>query len=938
MPTESGAANATSEAATLPIQPVITPGLGIAGVILMATGIALALVGIKHQWLHVFLSTALLTALAVTVLIVYVMNPPVPNAIQGAYVVAAVMTGLIFGSLALVFKEVAEGLGCLLGGFCLSMWFLTLAPGGLVSSTSGRAIMIAVFCLAFLGLYFSYYTRTYGLIFCTAFAGAQISIIGIDCFSRAGLKEFWMYIWNLNKNVFPLNTNTYPITRGIRVELACTIIICLFGVMSQFKIWKIVKEQREKKDAARLQAEEQRAQEESEVGRDIEASNGKELKQWEAVYGDKNASTLHIDSGVGSSIASGPRKQSTTISERQIDEIEMDPVPRSASKRTTVQSGVPAVVLEDASERADSPVLGLESVENLLSKHDGTVDDSEDGSRTPSARQSLEEPPAAQEGPANEEDDDDDDRASSVAAVDDAASRKHLSMPNSIYIRDHDHELTVPVPPLPRDRSPDPRRSVVELPVNEEDDEAIVRSPTSLDEHPLPTVTALKPQRRRSVEESSSSALPGRRLSDGGADDITVSGNLTDHLPGKLSKVAMTYRTNEWAKHIADADEPVAPETELGSQSPGIQVDTAFAEEAAKPVDVEALTPASPVMVRNTSQSSSKNPYRESIQATPKPLARTSSGAATPIYAFRSGSSMSLNRGSSGNTNQVMRSSSAMTLNRQNSSNSMSAKPRASVQGLRNVFAPLTSQPLIESPMEEDQLEDAADPGPSRVLHSAMSMASMSNLMGERQTRLKRKPTSTNFNVLAAQLTAGDSGNTDSLDARNETVYSPGSERQQFVAEEDMTLAERKAVIQQRETMQSPTFRDQSSSRQSARSLGTSSPIAPAETNHSTLIYDSHQPKRTNTVDKAHQANMLTQWRASIQQETAAKQPLVENHAARQAMLNQRQMAEFQLQNRQAERKRRESAVDVAMRTGQLHGAHRDALRRMQAKARESTQ
>ncbi|KAK4569997.1 hypothetical protein LTR86_002967 [Recurvomyces mirabilis] len=989
IPTESGAANATSEAATLPIQPVITPGLGIAGVILMATGIALALVGIKHQWLHVFLSTALLTALAVTVLIVYVMNPPVPNAIQGAYVVAAVMTGLIFGSLALVFKEVAEGLGCLLGGFCLSMWFLTLAPGGLVSSTSGRAIMIAVFCLAFLGLYFSHYTRTYGLIFCTAFAGAQISIIGIDCFSRAGLKEFWMYIWNLNKNVFPLNTNTYPITRGIRVELACTIIICLFGVMSQFKIWKIVKEQREKKDAARLQAEEQRAQEESEVGRDIEASNGKELKQWEAVYGDKNASTVHIDSGVGSSIASGPRKQSTTISERQVDEIEMDSIPRSTSKRTTVQSGVPAVVLEDASERADSPVLGSESVENLLSKHDGTVDDSEDGSRTPSARQSLEEPPAAQEGPAvvplpftipgaekhneadsdaesiesrrsakpsvherqvvpltklalgriqNEEDDDDDDRASSVAAVDDAASRKHLSMPNSIYIRDHDHELTVPVPPLPRDRSPDPRRSVVELPVNEEDDEAIMRSPTSLDEHPLPPVPALKPQRRRSVEKSISSGPPGRGLSDAGADDKTVSGNLTDHLPGKLSKVAMTYRTNEWAKHIADADEPVAPETESGRQSPGIQVDTAFAEEAAKPVDVEALTPVSPVMIRNTSQISSKNPYRESIQATQKPLARTSSGAATPVYAFRSGSSMSLNRESSGNSKQVMRSSSAMTLNRQNSSNSMSAKPRASVQGLRNVSAPLTSQPLIESPVEEDQLEDAADPGPSRVLHSAMSMASMSNLMGERQTRLKRKPTSTNFNALAAQLTAGDSGNTDSLYARNETVYSPGSERQHFVAEEDMTLAERKALIQQRETMQSPTFRDQSSSRQSTRPLGTSSPIALAETNHSTLIYDSHQPKRANTVDKAHQANMLTQWRASIQQDTAAKQPLVENHAARQAMLNQRQMAEFQLQNRQAERKRRESAVDVAMRTGQLHGAHRDALRRMQAKARESTQ
>ena len=109
--------------------------------------------------------------------------------------VAAVVTGLIFGALALVFKEVTDGLGCLLGGFCLSMWFLVLSPGGLILSTTGKAIMIAVFCLVFFALSFSQYTRSYGLILGTSFAGAQVTVIGVDCFSRAGLKEFWMYIW-----------------------------------------------------------------------------------------------------------------------------------------------------------------------------------------------------------------------------------------------------------------------------------------------------------------------------------------------------------------------------------------------------------------------------------------------------------------------------------------------------------------------------------------------------------------------------------------------------------------------------------------------------------------------------------------------------------------------------------------------------------------------
>lgn len=194
--TSLATATPTISPGSLPLQPRITPALSIAGVILIAAGIALALIGIKHRWLHIFVSTAILTGLAVTVLIIYVMNPPVSDAVQGAYLVAAVVTGLISGAVSLIFKEVTEGLGCLLGGFCLAMWFLVLRPGGLIQSTTGCAIFIACLAVTGFGLSFSRYTRNYGLIGCTAFAGATITIIGIDCFSRAGMKEFWLYIWS----------------------------------------------------------------------------------------------------------------------------------------------------------------------------------------------------------------------------------------------------------------------------------------------------------------------------------------------------------------------------------------------------------------------------------------------------------------------------------------------------------------------------------------------------------------------------------------------------------------------------------------------------------------------------------------------------------------------------------------------------------------------
>lgn len=93
--------------------PTVTPGYAVAGILLLLTGAAYTLIGIKNKMLHIGLSAAYLSSISVTVLVLYVMNPPVSNAIQGAYVVAAAMTGLILGGASIVFTEMTEGLGCL---------------------------------------------------------------------------------------------------------------------------------------------------------------------------------------------------------------------------------------------------------------------------------------------------------------------------------------------------------------------------------------------------------------------------------------------------------------------------------------------------------------------------------------------------------------------------------------------------------------------------------------------------------------------------------------------------------------------------------------------------------------------------------------------------------------------------------------------------------
>ncbi|KAJ6110316.1 hypothetical protein N7486_002551 [Penicillium sp. IBT 16267x] len=270
----------------LPIQPTITPALGVGGFILLAAGAVLTFVGIRKPRISIFLSTGLLAALGITVLIEYVMSPPVSDGVQGGYLVAIFFTGAIFGGLSLVFKEITEGLCCLLGGFCIGMWFLTVKAGGLVTGNGAQVGFILAFTGGFYCLSFSHYTRSYGSMLCTAFGGATALVLGIDCYSRAGLKEFWLYIWGLNDDLFPLNTYTYPITRNIRVELAIIIIVTVFGVIFQLRLWRVIKECREREENARQEAERAKEEAEAENGRRLEEKNLRERAEWEQIYGN----------------------------------------------------------------------------------------------------------------------------------------------------------------------------------------------------------------------------------------------------------------------------------------------------------------------------------------------------------------------------------------------------------------------------------------------------------------------------------------------------------------------------------------------------------------------------------------------------------------------------------------------------------------------------
>ncbi|KAL3306190.1 sulfite exporter family protein [Colletotrichum asianum] len=281
--------NSTIPEGQLPLEPKVTPGWAVAGVILLCVGVGYTLVGLRQPVMHNTLSVAYAVGLGITVLVVYLAPLPVSNGAQGGFVVAAVLPGILVGVFAsLWFNEITECFACGLGGFCFSMWLLCLQEGGLLSGVA-KVVFIVVFTLAVFAAYFTRWTRDWALIVSISFTGATSTVIGIDCFSRAGLKEFWAYIWHLNDNLFPVGATTYPLTKGIRVELAAIIVIFCVGIISQKRLWNVIKDRRTKRQEEL--AEEQRARDEEElnIGKQIEAENARERRAWERVHGDHDS-------------------------------------------------------------------------------------------------------------------------------------------------------------------------------------------------------------------------------------------------------------------------------------------------------------------------------------------------------------------------------------------------------------------------------------------------------------------------------------------------------------------------------------------------------------------------------------------------------------------------------------------------------------------------
>lgn len=996
----------TIPAGELPITPRITPGWSVSGVILIISGLAYTLVGIKSKGLHAFVSAAALGALGTAVLIIYVMPVPVRDSIQGAYVVAAICTGAVLGGASVVFKETTECLSCLLGGFCFSMWILALHDGGLLTEQGPKAALIVSFTVAGFALYFSRWTRPPAMIGCISIAGATLVVLGIDCFSRAGLKEFWAYIWALNPNLFPLSADSYPITRGMRVELAATVLIAILGIVSQVKLWRIIKDRRTKRASMQAESDLALQDEEQTAGRRIEEENSRERKEWERVYGNGASFGGSADSGVGDmdgekngDVSHSSTEGSRTPGGGTQHRVSMPEAPGTAISqsakdgvitvrvaRDDVPTGAPGEEGEGGSPRSSAAVVpfGVVAPDDDEEERSSvaTFADEEGGEVQGSRRQSMVNRLSATSsrllrrlsqrskgndlelgeyhGESREElvesrqsrNDDNDSLAANLddMSVDDSDAN---TVRDGGVEDDADGDAENPDRPATANEesvSQNPELAATETAAGEvsgdgTEDPSSGSSATSgqlakTDASASPTGTQETTPREGGSLKGSDERSPKAKSV---ASVNSLPANVTrTNLPRALSRVAMSYRTNEWAKHLAAAETP-EPEN--------LVVDEPAAE---------------------TSESSSNGDDEKPAPLNIEELQQTAETATQPPALVRSVSVMSSNsQGQALPQNNSRSSLNIPTANleayRALSGNSKSHASLIYAQPIAEEVVPsgFMSTPNLEAPGAAFDPSATSTSLASRA-PTGVSYSSPQTLLGMRESFLRNKSQASFYmaGALGPEATSRRSSEAGSM--YNYPMYpsaaavaaTSGVSLDDLDAD-DLPLSQRREIMRRASAV--------SWQRNSSAAMLAGGAIAPVDTPTAEAIpFNSHQPQRAaidNAAmsDAARRARMAS-FRNSVAADLRAGSAIVTNggngpyvngnstlnvsginiyerdNEVRRTVDAQRGhllgLREAEAQRKEAQRKEKERTdreFEERMRRGDLMHAHRAAMRRMQS-------
>ncbi|KAL5535599.1 hypothetical protein ACEPAF_3693 [Sanghuangporus sanghuang] len=285
---ETASASASASASAGPsLDTKIDPGFGVLGAILIITGLPSAFWGHKNRWSSFFLIGFYTFALSCFALILKfgvleaISSPDAE--LRGVFVLACSIAGIIGGAVAIFFWQQAKYFIGAWGGFALGLWIQTFREGGLIRPIGYRWILyiglaVAGFCLCTLPK-----IHYHVLLASTAAVGASAFVLGIDCYTTANLKEF--YVANLGFNSlftkFEDNGMQFPISQLMQIEIGLIAAFTLMGAAVQLRILKVL--QRKLKEIAMEQKKRDEDLENQAAARFT--LTAKELAEWEKEHG-----------------------------------------------------------------------------------------------------------------------------------------------------------------------------------------------------------------------------------------------------------------------------------------------------------------------------------------------------------------------------------------------------------------------------------------------------------------------------------------------------------------------------------------------------------------------------------------------------------------------------------------------------------------------------
>ncbi|KAG7099123.1 hypothetical protein E1B28_000996 [Marasmius oreades] len=267
-PTSTGTPSVSATPDPILLDTKLDPAFGVLGAILIITGLPSAFWGHKNRWTSFFLIGFYTLSLVCFVLILKfgvlsAVNPP-SKTVRGMFVLASSVAGIAGGAIAIFFWKAARyGIGGW-GGFAVGLWVQCFHDGGLIKPIGFRWILYMGCAVVGFTLCTIPKIHYHVLLCSTAIVGASALMLGIDCFTTANLKEF--YVWNLGFNElftkFTSNGIQFPVTQVMQIELGLMGALTLIGIsvqlrvlrVLQYKLREITVEQKQRDEEAEAQA------------------------------------------------------------------------------------------------------------------------------------------------------------------------------------------------------------------------------------------------------------------------------------------------------------------------------------------------------------------------------------------------------------------------------------------------------------------------------------------------------------------------------------------------------------------------------------------------------------------------------------------------------------------------------------------------------------